>query len=493
MNTIQTEVFGLDSRITPFLQKFGRKSVSFLGEEIMQYNVIDYGAVADGEKLNTVAVQAAIDACAAAGGGQVFFPKGKYVLSTVFLKSNVHIVFEDATEILGSLNFTDYCPDETVDYPLYQDKSHSYFHCSMFVGIDCENIKLTGKAKIDMRSVWDEEDIRKNIAYRGAKCIALKNCKNVELSNLFIYFATDLAIYFAGCEDVEIYGIKMRTYIDGISPDNCKNVRIHDCDVEAGDDALVFKSSYTLNKLDICKNIRVWNCRLKSRAYCIKFGTETNGGFENIVIEDIYMYDTRICGFSIQSADGAIIDDIVLRNVKMVNVNVPIFIHLGKRMRGPEGREIGRIRNVLIENVEASGPYGPFEIIPCYYPYYKANDWWQDRKVYSTYWGTPEMSQSREDWQTTSNVCGLKGIPLENITFRNVHLSLDGGVQEFERNVKEEPPDYPQTFGYGWILPAKGIYFRYIDGLVLDNVTVKTERPDVREDFIFDNVENLKV
>jgi polygalacturonase len=150
MNTIQTEVFGLDSRITPFLQKFGLKSVSFLGEEIMQYNVIDYGAVADGEKLNTVAVQAAIDACAAAGGGQVFFPKGKYVLSTVFLKSNVHIVFEDATEILGSLNFTDYCPDETVDYPLYQDKSHSYFHCSMFVGIDCENIKLTGKAKIDM-------------------------------------------------------------------------------------------------------------------------------------------------------------------------------------------------------------------------------------------------------------------------------------------------------------------------------------------------------
>ena len=285
----------------------------------------------------------------------------------------------------------------------------------------------------------------------------------------------------------------MRTYIDGISPDNCKNVRIHDCEVEAGDDALVFKSSYTLNKLDICKNIRVWNCRLKSRAYCIKFGTETNGGFENIVIEDIYMYDTRICGFSIQSADGAIIDDIVLRNVKMVNVNVPIFIYLGKRMRGPKGREIGRIRNVLIENVEASGPYGPFEIIPCYYPYYKANDWWQDRKVYSTYWGTPEMSQSREDWQTTSNVCGLKGIPLENITFRNVHLSLDGGVQEFERNVKEEPPDYPQTFGYGWILPAKGIYFRYIDGLVLDNVTVKTERPDVREDFIFDNVENLKV
>ena len=278
-----------------------------------------------------------------------------------------------------------------------------------------------------------------------------------------------------------------------ISPDNCKNVRIHDCEVEAGDDAIVFKSSYTLNKLGVCEDIHVWNCKIKSRAYCIKFGTETNGGFKNILMEDIYMYDTRICGFSLQSADGAILDGITLRNVRMVNVNVPLFIHLGKRMRGPKGREIGRIRNVLIENVEASGPYGPYEIVPCYYPYFKAYDWWQDPKVYSTHWGTPEMSKPREDWQTTSNICGLKGIPLENITLRNVKLGLDGGVREFEKNVKQEAPDYPQTFGYGWILPAKGIYFRYVDGLVLDNVTVETERPDVREDFVFENVENLKI
>lgn len=457
----------------------------------MKFNILEYGAIGDGEALNTIAVQKAIDACTLAGGGEVYFPRGKYVLSTVFLKSNVQIVFEDGVEIWGSLNFSDYCPDEKVDYPLYQDASHSFFHCSMFVGKDCENVSITGRAKLDMRSVWDEEDVR-NMAHRGAKCISLKNCKNVELSKFSLYFATDLAIYFAGCENVEIYGLKIRTYIDGISPDNSKNVRIHDCEVEAGDDAIVFKSSYTLNKLDMCEDIRVWNCKIKSRAYCIKFGSETNGGFKNITIENIYMYDTRICGFSVQSADGAIIDGITFRNAKMVNVNVPIFIHLGKRMRGPKGREIGRIRNVLIENVEASGPYGPYEIVPCYYPYYKAYDWWQDPKVYATHWGTPEMSKFREDWQTTSNICGLKGIPLENIVLRNVKLGLDGGVKEYEKNVPEEAPDYPETFGYGWILPAKGIYFRYVDGLTLDNVTVQTERPDVREDFVFEQCENVK-
>ena len=79
-----------------------------------------------------------------------------------------------------------------------------------------------------------------------------------------------------------------------------------------------------------------------------------------------------------------------------------------------------------------------------------------------------------------------------NIVFRNVKSGLYDIVQEFEKNVKEESPDYLQTFGYGWILPAKGIYFRYVDGLIIDNVTVTTLRPDVREDFVFEKCENVK-
>lgn len=84
------------------------------------------------------------------------------------------------------------------------------------------------------------------------------------------------------------------------------------------------------------------------------------------------------------------------------------------------------------------------------------------------------------------------GIGCENVTIagdgRNVHLKLDGGVQEYNRNVPEEAQDYPEVYVYGRILLAKGIYFRHIDGLVLDNVTVETYREDVREDFVFDDV-----
>ena len=178
----------------------------------MIYNVIDFGAVADGETLCTKAVQKAVDFCHANGGGIVCFEGGRYALSTIFLKSNVHIEIAENTEILGSLNFYDYAQQEEIDYPIYQDASHTYFDLSMFVGRNCENISITGKGKIDMRSVWDEDGVRgEAIKHRGPKCIALKECKNVEISDLEIVNVTDLAVYFAGCENVDIYNLKLNS------------------------------------------------------------------------------------------------------------------------------------------------------------------------------------------------------------------------------------------------------------------------------------------
>ena len=457
-----------------------------------KYNVAEFGAIADGKTLCTQAVQSAVDYCHAQGGGTVLFDGGRYVLSTVFLKSNVHIEISENAEVLGSLNFYDYAPQEKIDYPIYQDASHTYFDLSMFVGRDCENISITGKGKIDMRSVWDEDGVRgKEIRHRGPKCIALKECKNIQISGLEIVNVTDLAVYFAGCENVNVHGLKLYVYIDGISPDNSKNVRIYDCDVEAGDDAIVFKSSYTLNRLDICKDIKVWNCRLKSRCTAIKFGTETNGGFENIEIENIDIRETRITGIAIESVDGAIIDGVYIKKVKMKNVNAPLFIHLGKRMRGPQGREIGRIKNITLENITAEGPYEPYEIVAWNYDSFKSKDYYQDPKVFGNA-ADFDGSKLADEWQMTSNICGLKGYPLQNITLRNVYLKLDGGVKGYDKNVPEEAQDYPEVYVYGRILPAKGIYFRYIDGLTLENVAVETYRKDARDDFVFEKVSGLR-
>ena len=299
-------------------------------------------------------------------GDALVFKEGEYVLSTVYLKSGIRIKLEKGCVIYGSEKFDDYDRDEKVDYPLYQDASHSFFHCSMFVGENVGDITIEGAGVIDMRSVWDEKNVR-NMAHRGAKCVALKNCKNVTLKDFSVKNCTDLAVYFAGCENVKISGLKVKTYIDGISPDNSKDVSIEDCEVESGDDGIVFKSSYTLNRLGVCERITVKNCAIRSRCNAIKFGTETNGGFSDITVENVRISDTRLAGIAVESVDGAAVKNLRFKNVKMTNVGTPFFIHLGNRLRGPKGSEIGKIEDIAFENVTAKGEYREYEIMPWNY------------------------------------------------------------------------------------------------------------------------------
>lgn len=425
-------------------------------------------------------------------GDALVFPKGEYVLSTVYLKSGITIKLESGCVICGSQNFADYDADEKVDYPLYQDASHSFFHCSMFVGENLRDVTITGDGVIDMRSVWDEKNVR-NMACRGAKCIALKNCKNVTLKDFSVKNCTDLAVYLAGCEDAYISGLNVKTYIDGISPDNCKRVSICDCRVEAGDDGIVFKSSYTLNRLDFCKDITVENCSVKSRCNAIKFGTETNGGFYDISIKNVDISDTRLAGIAVESVDGATVKNLTFRDIKMTNVGTPFFIHLGKRLRGPAGLKIGEISDILFENVVAEGEYKEYEIMPWNYDSFIKND----RIQYPWAIGKAENFNGENDknaaWQITSNCCGLKGNDLERITFRNVSLRLWGGAKTVNEGVPEEARDYPEIYVYGVDLPAKAIYFRHINGLKLNNVSITTINADVRKNFIFDDVKNLTV
>ncbi len=451
------------------------------------YSVLDYGVVADENVLSTEALQNLIDSVSANGGGTIAFPPGRYALSTVFLKSNVHILLDGAT-LLGSLRFEDYRADELVDYPLYQDASHSFFHCSMFVGEGCESISVTGNGGIDMRSVWDEKNVR-NMCHRGAKAIALKECTGVRVEGISVYNATDLAIYFAGCNDVLIQDVKVRAYIDGISPDGSRNVKIIGCEVESGDDGIVFKSSYTLNRLSACENITVSDCVISSRCNAVKFGTETNGDFKNITVENVRIFNTRLSGIAVESVDGSRIDGLTFRNIRMENVATPIFVHLGKRLRGPAGTKIGSISNVRFENIQATGEYLPYKAIAWNYASFLAGDDYQEPWNIGVAEGLEACEQTeRSAWQITSNVCGLPGKPLKNISFQNVRLHLHGGATERATAVPEEPLSYPECFVYGRYLPAKGIYFRHIDGLRLEKVEVSTDCADVRSDFVFEDV-----
>lgn len=443
----------------------------------MVIDLISFGAVADGISDSTAITQKAIDLCFENGGGEIVFSSGSFVISTLFLKSGVSVRINKGVFVLGALDFLSYRKDETVNYELYQDASHSFFNCSMFVGIDIENVKIYGGGVIDMRSVWDVNNIR-NMHNRGAKCIALKNCKNIVLSDFELYNATDLAIYFAGCRDIEVGFLKLRTHIDGISPDNSQNVYIHDCFVESGDDGIVFKSSFSLNKLGVCENITVNNCIVQSCCNAIKFGTETNGGFKNISIKNCKINFTPLAGIAVESVDGAIIDGITFENIVMKNVGSPFFVYVGKRMRGPKYLTVGKISNIIFKNISASGEYGPFDIIACNY------ETFTKKKKTVSHFGMDKSSA----WQVSSGVYGLQDSIIENISFVNVDLKLYGGYDFVPEGFVEPARVYPEVYVYGRTLPAKAICFRYVKGLTIKNVSVSTYFNDVRDDFYFDNV-----
>lgn len=447
----------------------------------MKIDVTKHQILPNTGKLLTKQFQELIDR--SSSNSVFYFPKGEYMLSTIHLKDNMTIKIGRGARILGSNNFYDYERHEKIDYPIYQDASHTYFNSSLFLGNGCKNIKILGPGTIDMQSVWDEDNIR-DIVHRGAKCIALKGCKNVIIQDVTILNATDLAIYFAGCNGVKVNNCKLKVYIDGISPDNSKNVLIENCDVLAGDDAIVFKSSYTLNRLDTCENIEVKNCKLSSRCNAIKFGTETNGGFYNIDIHDIDIKNVRITGLAIESVDGATIDNINVKNINMSNVNCPFFIYLGERLRGPKGLKIGQIKNVNIENVKVRGPYRTYKTIAWNYLSFKANDFVQNPHIFDNF-----DKNFAKNWQLTSLVCGLKDHPLENISFKNIDMVLYGGVKEFNADVPEKPTSpYPEAYVYGKILPAKGFYFRYVNNLLLEDIKIKTIYSDKRKEIVKDHI-----
>jgi len=439
------------------------------------YNILDFGAVSDGLTNSAVFVQKAIDECAKNGGGVIFFPHGKYVMSSVHLYDNIHFVFEPGTLILGSLDPDEFDEREEINYPLYQDCSHSYFRRSLFWAEDCKNISFCGNATIDMREVWENTPVPNENAWvgrRANKIISLKNCSDILITDLKMYNATDLAVYLAGCEDARISGLTMHVNIDGISPDCCKNVVISDCNIVAGDDGIVLKTSYTLNQKKACENITVSNCVVSSRMCAIKFGTETNGDFKNISISNCSIYDTCLTAVALEIADGGIMDGISVSSITMQNVGTPFIIMLTNRANGPEGTPMGKIRNVTIDNLTSIGGCSPVSPIR-----------------YTTI-------VKEEDIQTlpriiTSSVVGQPESYLENITLSNINITVPGDGTEEDRNivVPEIPNNTPTASAFGTKLPASGIYFRYVKNLALNNINIHTIGEDKRDAMVFDKVD----
>jgi len=442
------------------------------------FNILDYGAVGDGRTLCRDAFQGAIDACAKVGGGTVYVPSGTYLMGTVFLKDNIHIVLDAGALILGSRDLkNDFAPDEAIPYAVYQDASHTFFHHSLFVAEGLKHISVTGAGRIDMQSKYESDDftpvrgigVCARGSFRGAKAIAFKECTDVVLKDFSLYNATDLAIYLAGCDDIRINGLLIDTHIDGINIDCCKNTVISDCIIRSGDDGIVPKSSLVLGRKRFTENLAITNCIVSSECNAIKLGTESNGGFKNVTVSNCVIYDTRSVGLSVEAVDGGEIDGVTFTNITLKNVGCPFFVIIGDRARGPEGTGIGSIKNVKFSHIIHTGPYE--ELPRKRGPYFRH----VEKLPFNHYAGM---------------VVGLPDHPVENVRLEDIHLEMMGGEQTVPNEVPENPKGYPDANVFG-TLNSYGYFIRHGKNIKAVDISAETYEPDARHEITVDDVENF--
>lgn len=440
------------------------------------YNVRDFGATGDGKTIDTKAFNDAVSAASSFGGGTIYVPTGKYLCYSIKLASNITLYLENGATIIAAF------PSESEGYDvaepnednLFQDFGHSHWHNSLLWAENQHDITICGDGLIFGQGLTREESRLQGV---GNKAIALRDCYNVKLRNFKMLRCGHFAILATGVDNLNIENLLVDTNRDGFDIDCCRNVLISNCIVNSPwDDAIVLKSSYALGKFRDCENITVTGCHVSGfdlgsvfdamfqtdepqapdhgrNCGRIKIGTESSGGFRNVLISNCSFTHCR--GLALETVDGGVMENVVVTNLVMRDiVNAPIFLRLGSRQRSPEGTPIGAMRRISISNIHVDSADSEYS-------------------------------------------CILSGIPencIEDVVIENVSINFLGGYPADDGKIV--PPENEKTYPEPWMfgrIPAKGFFIRHTDGIIIHNIRLCYQINDERPTFVIVDSNNLKI
>jgi len=443
------------------------------------YNIIDFGAIPDGKTLSTAQIQSAIEAAHENGGGRVIVPAGYFLSGSIIMKSGVELHLQKAAVLLGSTN-----PDHYIKLNRWK---------ALVMADDQNNIAITGVGEIDGQGrqlalhidslfyagIIDSADYNfvemRPKYYLRPQLIEFVQCKNIQVRNVTLKNAACWVQTHHECENIIIDSVRTESDAywnnDGIDIQDCKNVRITNCYVNSADDGICLKSHSSDYS---CDSIYIANCTVRSSASAIKFGTRSHGGFKNVVIENIKVYDTFRSAIAIECVDGGALDNVLIHNIHAENTGNAIFIRLGKR----HTKTPGTLKNVTIKNIKVQVPL--------------------ERPDYAYEVRGPALPFFHNTFP--SSITGIPGHPVENVTLENIDIVYPGRgntglahmpVSRLNR-VPEQEAAYPEFSMFGE-LPSWGFYIRHMDGLTMKNIKLSIEAPDYRPAIVFDDVRNLSI
>ncbi|MGH7995374.1 MAG: glycoside hydrolase family 28 protein [Opitutaceae bacterium] len=322
------------------------------------FSPASYGAAFSENVNDAPALQKAIDAASAAGGGTVAIPAGRTVMAgSITLKSNVTLDLEPGSRLLGSVRRADY-------------RGETFIHA-----VDADNVTIEGDGTIDGRGLHFLGKEGRYIYERTAtdwrpRLILLQGCRHVAVKDVNLRNAGFWTLDLAGCDDVSIHGISIRNSLkapncDGIDADHSRNVRIADCSVSCGDDGIVAKASREFSQYGPCENITVSHCVVTTHDCAFKIGSETTAPIRNVVFSDCVVNQCGR-GIGILLRDQGDVENIVAHDII---IHSQLFhpewwgaseaVYVDAHPRTPGGR-MGVLRNLRFSHILARGEAGVF-------------------------------------------------------------------------------------------------------------------------------------
>lgn len=407
-----------------------------------------------GAVLDSVGIQAAIDAAHAAGGGTVVVPPGDFAVGPMRLRGGVRLHLEPGARLWASPRLEDYA-----------EQTH------LLLAEDAEHVGLTGMGEIHGQSPnwiipWMNEKPTEWGTLKGrrpGKMLLFKGCRHVVVEGVRIYDSPGWTLVFNNCRHVAVRGVFMHHFdvinADGIDVVDSQHVTIADCDLHVTDDGICLKTDATQPDPPGVRNVTVTNCIIRTWCNGVKIGTESSGRFENIAFNNIVVHNPdddlkgAEGGIHIALCDGGHARNVAFRNFVIDNVECPFYLVVTPRRSRQQAYRTprpGTIERVVISGVQADG------------------------------------------FRCTPFIVGCPASPVRDVALADIHLRRTGGFEAGPRPEPVPPSDqqYPTPYMFataeggrrdlGDGLPAHGLYTRDVQGLRIRDFEVACAEPDGR-------------
>jgi|GEM_PF-48521 len=340
---ISNEETGADTvKDSTWTQKVGARPYAFSKK---QFFVNNYGAAKDGKTLATRAIQAAIDDCAAKGGGVVVFKPGSYLSGSLFLREGVELRIDKNVTLKGSQHFE--------DYPLIDTRIAGIemkWPAALLNIIGVRHAAITGEGLVDaqgkfcwdkywaMRKVYDPKGLRWIVDYdvQRIRTVLIQRSSDIVVKGIHCQDAGFWTVQVLYSSHVTVDGIVVRNNehghgpsTDGVDIDSSTWVLVENCDIDCNDDDFCLKAGRDWDGLRVGKPteyVVIRNCIARKGGGLLTIGSETSGSIRHVLATNLVAHGTGN-GFHIKSATtrGGVVEDIHLRNITMDSVGNAIL------------------------------------------------------------------------------------------------------------------------------------------------------------------------